>query len=315
MTFQLPSSPTSAGFLFSTLIGSCHLFHVSGNDGRCEPCSTDSLEVLISIDETCQDLISATGLLAADTMDCKDAQLLNFQNKCCEEPPRGSCTLCPDGSLHDANALVPSFDPNAGELSCSDLTVDPSFLDYVFEKGACSDTLLRRSAAWCGCPGVERSCFLCPDGSPPPNPILVDPVYYGWSCASFDFVSSYFSAEECRDLVEGVFEFDAPSWCGCPNVPIPSVCRLCPEGQQIVQPHEVLGADFTCQQLALSTRYISSEGACDRVVNSYQAKGYVDTCCGSVNSSAMGQGGTQGLHIVGTMALLLVTLGMSYFVL
>jgi hypothetical protein len=290
---------------FWILLGTCHLLQLmqqvqrvdgsSSSSGyiQCEPCPGDPLQVTVSTEDDdgtttttthCRDLFSATDLLAAETSECRDAQLRNYQNRCCgddEEPPPGMCTLCPDGSMYDGTAVVPSFDPSADDSGCADLNVDPSYLDYIFADGTCSDTLLRRSAAWCGCPGVERSCFLCPDGSRPPNPGLVDPVYYGWSCDSFDFVSSYFTADECRHLAEDVFEFDAPSWCGCPGVPIPDVCRLCPEGQRIVRPKEVLddGA-FTCRELALSTRYIPSRGPCDRVVNSYRSKGYVDYCCG-----------------------------------
>lgn len=292
-----PSYETVVRDVIPLLVGICHLLvHVHGNDennegieDRCEPCPGDSFQVLVtsSDDESgCQDVLSETLRLQAGTADCTNAQLRNFQRKCCEKPPRGICSLCPDGSSYDPDAMVPSFDPRKGELSCTDLNVDPSFLDFLFEDGTCSDTLLQRSAAWCGCPDVERSCYLCPDGSRPPNPTLVDPVYYGWNCASFDFVSSYFSEDECKNLVEDVFEFDAPSWCGCPNVPVPSVCRLCPVGQQIVQPHEVLARGFTCQELALSTRYIGSQSPCDRVLTSYQSKGYIDTCCGPISSSA-----------------------------
>jgi hypothetical protein len=111
-------------------------------------------------------------------------------------------------------------------------------------------------------------------------------VYYGWSCATFDFVSSYFTESECNDMVEDIFEFDAPSWCGCPDSPIPNVCRLCPEGHQVVNPHDVLGDEqFTCQQLALSTRYIPSQEPCDRVLETYRSKGYVDYCCSPISSA------------------------------
>jgi hypothetical protein len=249
---------------------------VDGYSYQCQPCLRDSA---ITDQEGCQDLLDATNLLQAGTTDCLNAQLLNYQNGCCEEVPR-SCTICPNGSPYNPDAIIPSFDPFAGAITCADMNVDGAYLDYIFQEGDCSDTLLQRSASWCGCQQVERSCYLCPDRSQPPNPNLVDPVYYGWSCATFEFVSSYFSESECQGLVHNIFEFHAPSWCGCPDSPIPQVCRLCPEGRHIVKPHELLGeGDFTCQELALSTHYIPAQEACDRVLHNYQEQGYVDYCC------------------------------------
>mmetsp|Transcript_8610 Transcript_8610/g.15718 ORF Transcript_8610/g.15718 Transcript_8610/m.15718 type:complete len:301 (-) Transcript_8610:153-1055(-) len=268
--------------LLGALPRTAHVYASYRGAYQCEPCWRNSA---VTDEDGCEELIAATSLLQSGTTDCLNAQLLNYQNSCCEEAPR-SCTLCPDGSPFNPNAVVPSFNPDAGAITCADLNIEPSFLDYLFHEGDCSDTLLQRSASWCGCPSVQRSCYLCPDGSRPPNPNLVDPVYYGWTCASFDFVSSYFSPYECQTMVEHIFEFDAPSWCGCPDSPIPSVCRLCPEGQQIVKPHEVLGdGEFTCQELALSTRYIPSQEPCDRVLNTYRGKGYVDYCCGPISSA------------------------------
>jgi hypothetical protein len=140
----------------------------------------------------------------------------------------------------------------------------------------------QRSASWCGCPNVERQCYLCPDGSKPPNPTLVDPVYYGWNCAAFDFVSSYFSEDECEGLVEDIYEFDAPSFCGCPNTSIPDVCDFCPDGQELIKPDLRLGSSeaFTCRELALSTKYIPVLSTCIGVLTSYREKGYMEDCCG-----------------------------------
>jgi hypothetical protein len=276
------------------LSAAIHTFYAY-NPYQCQPCLRNSV---VTDEEGCEELVRATSLLNAGTTDCLNAQLLNFQNSCCEEAPR-SCTICPNGSPYNPDAVVPSFDPNAGAISCADMNVDSSYLDYIFEEGDCADTLLQRSASWCGCQQVERSCYLCPDGSRPPNPNLVDPVYYGWSCAAFDFVSSFFSAHECPSLVDHIFEFDAPSWCGCPDSPIPEVCRLCPEGQQVVNPRQVLGEGaFTCRELALSTRYIPAQDPCDRVLESYRTQGYVDYCCGSVSGANNSAEWRSGIAIV-----------------
>jgi hypothetical protein len=256
----------------------------------CDPClgGGDDLTISVVVDESCQELLDETRSLLLGSDDCKNAQLRNYQNQCCGSSPlsHSPCSLCPDGGTFDATKVVPNmFEPNGPSTTCADLNIDESFLDYLFEEGECSDTLLQRSASWCGCAESERQCYLCPDGSRPPNPALVDPVYYGWNCDAFDFVSSYLSESECYDLAINMFEFDAPSYCGCPDSPIPQVCRLCPEGQEIVRPHYVLGnGEFTCQQLALSTRYIPSEEPCQRVKTTYHGKGYVEYCCGTVRS-------------------------------
>lgn len=260
----------------------------------CDPCLGKALAVVEDDgqDGSCQELWDATRLLPRNSVDCKNAQLRNYQNECCRSTPHDHnyhpCTLCPDATPFDATAVVPNlFDPDGGSTTCADVNLDESFLDYLFKEGDCSDTLLQRSAAWCGCPNVERSCFLCPDGSKPPNLHLVDPVFYGWTCEAFDFVSSYFSKEECQNLASTIFEFDAASFCGCPDSPIPQVCQLCPDGQEIIRPHEMLvGGEFTCEELALSTRYIPLEGPCHHIKKSYHAKGYVDYCCGPARSGA-----------------------------
>ncbi|KAL3895509.1 MAG: hypothetical protein SGARI_007428, partial [Bacillariaceae sp.] len=144
------------------------------NPYQCQPCLRNSAVI---DEDGCEDLLRETALLNAGTTDCLNSQLLNYQNGCCDEAPR-SCTICPNGSPYNPAAVVPSFDPHAGAITCADMNIDASYLDYIFEEGDCSDTLLQRSASWCGCQHVERSCFLCPDGSRPPNPNLVDPVYY-----------------------------------------------------------------------------------------------------------------------------------------
>jgi hypothetical protein len=142
---------------------------------ECEPCASGETPS-DDQEEDCVDLIAATKAFTAGTAECGLGQLENYQEGCCEEAPRGVCTLCPDGASFNAATVVPNFDPDDGDQSCADLNGKLAFLDYVVEGGTCEDTWLQRSAAWCGCPDIERQCFLCPDGSKPPNPTLVDPV-------------------------------------------------------------------------------------------------------------------------------------------
>lgn len=257
----------------------------------CEPCGNGEVP---SEDEDCTELIERASTTIARTPMCAESQLELFQQGCCTQPPRDRCTLCPDGRSFSGSNVVPNFQPTDGDFSCADLNADVAYLDYLFESGTCDDTLLRRSAAWCGCPGVERKCSLCPNGERPRNPTLVDPVYYGWDCDTFDFVSSYFSENECRGLVDEIFEFDAPSFCGCAEAPIPNVCDLCPPGQMISNPDLYLGHNdrFTCRELALSTRFIPAEGPCERAVAAHKSNGYVSACCAPIEKVPKKYGGT-----------------------
>jgi hypothetical protein len=259
----------------------------------CDPCSNGETP---SNDEECLELVEDTEKMIARTPQCAALQLELYQTGCCTKPPRDKCTLCPDGRSFDGSSVVPNFEPADGDVSCADLNADESFLDYLFESGTCDDTLLRRSAAWCGCPGVERQCSLCPNGERPPNPGLIDPVYYGWDCDTFDFVSSYFSKGECRGLVDSIFEFDAPSYCGCTDSPIPDVCDLCPPGHIIANPDMYLGHNnrFTCRELALSTRYIPADEPCERVLSTHESNGYIGACCAPIDQVPKKYGGTSG---------------------
>jgi hypothetical protein len=268
---------------------------LSSGQISCEPCGNGEIP---SDEGSCPDLsLKASGVTARTPM-CAEIQLEMFQEGCCKQPPRDRCTLCPDGRPFVGSSVVPNFRPSDEDLSCADLNADVAYLDYLFESGTCDDTLLRRSASWCGCPGVEQTCSLCPNGERPPNPGLVDRVYYGWDCDTFDFVSSYFSEGECNGLVDSIFEFDAPSFCGCSNAPIPAVCDLCPPGQMIANPDLLLGHNdrFSCRELALSTRFIPAEGACERAISSHTSNGYVFACCAPIGNVPKIYGGTAAAY-------------------
>jgi hypothetical protein len=254
----------------------------------CQPCvNGDAVIVTEDDDGTCSDLSLYSSTLTTSTRECSATHLENYQSFCCEEAPSDLCTICPDGAFFRANTVVPNFDPEENDLTCADINTDTTFLDFISEPGSCSDTLLQRSAAWCGCPGVSRECSLCPDGSRPPLQERVDKVYYGWNCAAFDFVSSYFKSDECVDLAENVFEFDAASFCGCPDSPKPEICDLCPDGQELINAQSELGSGaFTCEELHVSIGFIPSIDPCVRVMTSFRELGYVDQCCGVRDESS-----------------------------
>lgn len=304
----MPSIRRSSYHLLAFVYGSCFLAVRSNAQSECQPCLNGQDPYS---DEECHGLVKTAKALLPGTQECRAIQLELFQSECCDEAPRDHCSLCPDGKSFQGGIKVPNFEPEGGDISCIDLSQRESFLDYIFEAGTCDDTLIRRSAAWCGCPGVQRECSLCPNAERPPNPGLIDPVYYGWDCDTFDFVSSYFSAEECTNLVEDIFEFDAPSFCGCSTREIPHVCDLCPAGQMIYKPDLRIGHNeqFSCSELALSTRYIPAEGPCTRVLSTHKENGYIDACCAPINRVPIRLGGSSAMRISGSgMPLTLATM-------
>lgn len=271
------------------------LLTVANGQLYCEPCSNG--EIPFATDDTCSTLSAAAMMLRSGTQECTEKRLELFQSDCCTQPPLDSCTLCPDGRVNIMASLivVPNFEPLEQDMTCANIPWDGSFLESLFETGTCDDTMLRRSAAWCGCSGVSRQCSLCPNGERPPNPSLIDPVYYGWDCDTFDYVSSFFSTEECSGLVDTIFEFDAPSYCGCADAPIPNICHLCPDGQVLLNPHLLLEDEekqFTCRDLALSTRYIPDIEPCTRVLAAHAENGYIEDCCAPIELVPIRLGGT-----------------------
>jgi hypothetical protein len=261
-----------------------HLLFAKAQDS-CQPCANGE-DATSDFNEDCRELIETTLSLAKGTDECLSSQLENFQRSCCKTAPRGLCTLCPDGSSFDAGKGIPNFDPQGEDFTCADFNADETALDFIFQAGICEDTLLQRSAAWCDCPGVTRECALCTDGRPVPNRERIEYVYYGWNCAAFDCVSSYFSTSECGGLINEIFEFDAAAFCGCPGSPVPEVCELCPDGEELINPDLKLEDGYTCQQLALSTSFIPEATPCIRFLTNYRSKDYISLCCGKANGSA-----------------------------
>jgi hypothetical protein len=270
---------------------------------QCTPCfEGDTPEQNVQCDATAAD---ATNLEEGTTA-CEFNQLTAYQLECCDKTPLGLCTICPDGSTGwNPDQAVPNPRPGRDDITCADLNGDGDFMEFVFEAGQCNDTLLQRSATWCGCPGTTRECNLCNDGSTPTKLNRVEKVIYGWDCGKyykglyyfqsgviltslvialyedfFDFVSSFFTEDECPKLGTGeIINIDAAAFCGCPDTNPPGVCNLCPSGQ-IVRNDLDLG-DFSCGELDLSTRYISNIDTCIGAKTRYRLEGndYINKCC------------------------------------
>ena len=134
----------------------------------------------------------------------------------------------------------------------------------------------------------------------------MDKVFYNWKCSSFDFASSLFSAEECTSLVNDILDFDAPSFCGCPDSKKPEVCSLCPEGSALDNPDFVLGEwGYTCAELARSIEYIPTEESCNNILSSYEEQGVINHCCSGDEDigNVMHSSFSVGLTVVGLSLL------------
>jgi hypothetical protein len=204
-----------------------------------------------------------------------------------DEPPPALLTcqdLMTSTNDNDNNNNV-NNDDHEEEEETTDLL--STYLHYLYVPGQCQDTLLQRSAAWCGCHGYEEDCTLCGNGHRPTFlDDRIESVYYGWSCATFEYVASFFNEQECTTLATTILEFDAAAYCGCPGSIPPTVCQLCDEdnNEESINADVLLqgdnGNNFTCHQLMESTRYIPTIETCDKVKASYQEDGSHDLCCG-----------------------------------
>jgi hypothetical protein len=95
----------------------------------------------------------------------------------------------------------------------------------------------------------------------------------------FEFVSSFFSADDCPNLSSSgdILTIDAASFCGCPDTTAPTVCSLCGEGE-VLKTETDLGA-FTCGELSRSTSYINTLSGCVAAKNQFRNNDYIETCC------------------------------------
>lgn len=140
----------------------------------------------------CQDIIDVVASLDASSSECQSKQLEAYQKVCCNSAP-SICTVCPDGAAFNADTVVPNPRAGSADITCADLNGDLNFLDFISIPGICSDTLLQRSATWCGCPNTSRQCTLCSDGSTPANMNRIEKVMYKWDCRKSHLYSLFAS--------------------------------------------------------------------------------------------------------------------------
>ena len=255
---------------------------------------------------SCRTLFDELPSTEAGTSECAQIQLAAFQAGCCGYVyvPENVCSVCPDGSPFGPSISIPGSQERR-ELTCADMSSEGSFLDFFTTPGDCSDTFLQRSAAWCQCPGKEVECHLCPKGAAPTDLNKTENFLYGWDCRSFQYITALLNVGECT-VASTILDFDATAFC-CEGVDAPDLCDFCPEGQELLNPDEIIPTQdgyATCADIEESLRMVPTPGACARVKESINP----DLCCGIPGaSSAIQKGSTLPLLVFGAILLLLST--------
>jgi hypothetical protein len=248
---------------------------------------------------TCSELTDQWSQLDAleSDSDCKDLQLYAFQIGCCQTPPYGYCDICPDGSDFERGNEVDVGD--ATNPTCAQLELLPFALVGVSEPGTCEDTLLRRSAVYCGCPNVQQDCSLCPGGSEVGNSRREDKWFSENDCGGNQYLFSTFTAEECTSS-PALFGVDLAAFCLCPDYPPPEVvCELCPGGE-VENPDFVYdgsSTDATCGQLEKFAAFTTRTDLCDSILAPAKEG------CKCRNSDSSDKGFVVSLVVAGAMAI------------
>lgn len=267
------------------------LIHFASVSSECTLCGVEHIpDFALSREQdgiSCQSLFDEISNVEETSQDCKNIQLTAFQTGCCSETyiPEKVCSLCQDGNSFGTGRNIPNSQGRR-ELICSDLVTESSFLDFFTAPGDCSDTFLRRSAAWCECPGTEVECTLCPDGSSPPNPYKTENVLYEWDCANFEYVTALLSSAACP-LSSQLLEFDAAAFC-CPGVvPPPRVCSFCPNTHVMGDPEKLVHTEYgmlKCGDIETSLSLVPTKDSCSFAKEQFDS----NLCCVNRDNAASG---------------------------
>ena len=227
---------------------------------------------------SCQNFVESANNVGGDTEECELIQLAAFQGECCETISADhSCSMCPGSTSSIANPdreVHPSFLSADTDYTpytfttCNDLHTDASaqleFLRlYLDSPGVCDNTLLRRSAGWCGCEGVEEECALCNDDVEPEED-LHHPLT-GMSCnTDIAYQVSLLHSDQCPDMAS-YLGYDARALC-CPGeAEPPSICPICSPTQSIVEDvtfnTEAFG-EVTCADIQEAAKFIPTDAIC-----------------------------------------------------
>jgi hypothetical protein len=195
-----------------------------------------------------------------------------YQGSCCDAPPPDFCFLCADGSTdYQTDKIIPRSASNTRNHTCEEAATLDRYLSETTRPGDCDFASRGQSRAWCDCDGSEPICSLkCPDGNPPPDLALVEPIY-GKTCSRFMYEFTTLNAEECPNAVKEL-NFDAVTFC-CPTVVAPdSSCSICPSGERRKDPspQDVQTEKFgtvTCEELQTHASLLPPiTGACSEFI-------------------------------------------------
>jgi len=230
---------------------------------------------------TCNDVVSAASAVSEGTETCQRMQLAGFQGGCCGESsylvtPESfdRCPLCPQG---EGVAFLPfkeipgTASSTTAPLLCSDLrTNTDAIIDhlqrYVKDPGLCEDTILRRSAAWCGCFGASIGCTLCNGEILDQSSLSRTHPLTRMSCEEMVYQVALFDSDRCSD-VTSFLQFDPNALC-CPLSEIGTTtipCPLCTEQQEFIVDNTITTVsygDVTCGDAQAAANLLTSDQVC-----------------------------------------------------
>jgi hypothetical protein len=221
---------------------------------------------------SCDSIVTSARSAENNTLSCDLLQLAAFQGDCCPTFFSDACTLCPGGGI-EAFPVFPMKEVPAqvllngelvGDVNCNDLTRNETIqLEFVKEfdtsPGVCDDTLLRRSAGWCGCEGVDVECVLC-DGD---EVLEKRHLLTGTPCSQIAYEVALLSTDTCPDA-PAKFGFDPSALC-CPNVEAPNTCQLCSDRQQFIPDRTLMLETYgqvTCADVREAATMIATDSDC-----------------------------------------------------
>ncbi|KAG7338932.1 hypothetical protein IV203_002661 [Nitzschia inconspicua] len=280
---------------------------IDGNESPCsvcrdgsEPNSTDipfrdALGVTIGL--TCEDIIVTASSEQQGSERCHSLQLAAFQGGCCsqssyldESNPFDRCALCPNGEGVGFLAFkeIPPIERIKIGMTCSDVLSDTNVITeflqvYLQTPGSCDDTLLRRTAGWCGCIRTTVECDLCSG-----KEIMMSRMHplSGVTCHDLQYKVSWFNTTQCADAGT-LLKFDPEALC-CPNSNEAEVsstisCPLCTDQQGLTSDKivstEAYG-EVTCGNAQAAADLLISDLVCTELREEFSTE-----CCVSASES------------------------------
>jgi hypothetical protein len=194
-----------------------------------------------------------------------------FQGSCCDAPPPDFCFLCANGSAdYQTDTVIPKSASNTISHTCEEAATFDRYLLDTSRPGDCAFASRVQSRAWCNCDRIEPVCTLeCPDGNPPPNLELTEPIF-GKTCLRFMYEFTTLKAEQCPNAAKEL-NFDAVAFCcppssGAEEAAHESSCSICPFGERLKDSVAVQTEFFgtvTCVELQTHASFLPSiAGAC-----------------------------------------------------